>query len=58
MLISIVIPCYYSEKTIGAVVDLIAQEFEQHPGYSWECILANDGSKDGNFDEIHRLANR
>ena len=58
MLISIVIPCYYSEKTIGAVVDLIADEFAKHPHYSWECILANDGSTDGTFSEICRLSEK
>lgn len=30
MLISIVIPCYYSEKTIQKVVELTIQEFHAH----------------------------
>lgn len=33
MLISIVIPCYYSEKTIQKVVELTIQEFHAHKKY-------------------------
>ena len=29
MLISVVIPCYYSEKTIRKVVELVMAEFEK-----------------------------
>mgnify|MGYP001132594992 CR=1 FL=1 len=33
MLISVVIPCYYSEKTIRKVVELVMAEFEKNKGY-------------------------
>ncbi len=33
MLISVVIPCYYSEKTIRKVVELVMAEFEKNDGY-------------------------
>lgn len=56
MLVSIVIPCYYSEKSIRKVVELVMEEFEKNEGYSCEFILVNDGSKDGTFEEIRRLA--
>ena len=56
MLISIVIPCYYSEKTIRKVVELTIAEFEENPGYECEFVLVNDGSTDGTFDEIRALA--
>ena len=35
MLVSIVIPCYNSEHTIGEVVDLCMEEFAKMDGY--EC---------------------
>lgn len=54
MLISIVIPCYYSEKTIRKVVELTKTELEK-AGYETEFILVNDGSTDGTFDEIKSL---
>lgn len=56
MLVSIVIPCYYSKNTIRKEVELILDEFKQHDGYECEIILANDGSTDGTFDEIKKLA--
>lgn len=55
MLISIVIPCYYSEKSIRKVVKLVIEEFEKNKGYECEFILVNDGSKDGTFEEIKKL---
>ena len=56
MLVSIVIPCYYSEKTIRKEVEMILDEFARNDGYECEFILANDGSTDGTFDEIKKLA--
>lgn len=56
MLISIVIPCYYSEKTIGKVVELVTEEFDKRDGYECEFILVNDGSKDATYERIRELA--
>ena len=56
MLVSIVIPCYYSEKTIHKVVDMVTEEFSSHEGYDCEFVLVNDGSTDGTFEEIRRLS--
>lgn len=56
MLVSIVIPCYYSEKTIRKVVELVTEEFRQNDGYECEFVLVNDGSTDGTFREIRALA--
>lgn len=55
MLISIVIPCYYSEDTIRKEVEAIIDQFEQHDGYECEFVLVNDGSKDGTFAEIRAM---
>ena len=56
MLISIVIPCYYSEKTIHKVVDMVTEEFNKNDGYECEFVLVNDGSTDGTFNEIRKLS--
>ncbi len=55
MLISVVIPCYYSEKTIRRVVELVMAEFEKNEGYECEFVLVNDGSRDGTYEEIKKL---
>ena len=55
-LISVVIPCYYSEKMIRKVVTMTREELVSN-GYPYEFILVNDGSRDGTFAEIEKLAN-
>jgi glycosyltransferase involved in cell wall biosynthesis len=55
MLVSIVIPCYNSEKTIAKVVEMVMAEFKNFPGYECEFVLVNDNSKDKTFDEIKKL---
>ncbi|MFR8549119.1 MAG: glycosyltransferase family 2 protein [Lachnospiraceae bacterium] len=52
MLVSIVIPCYYSEKTIRRVVEMVMEEFDKNEGYECEFVLVNDGSKDGTYAQI------
>ena len=52
--ISIVIPCYNSENTIGAVVDEIISVVKDKLEY--EIILVNDGSTVALWDEIKRLS--
>lgn len=56
MLISIVIPCYNSEKTIRKVVEMVREEFVRIPGYTCEFVLVNDNSSDGTYKEICSLA--
>ena len=56
MLVSIVIPCYNSEHTIGEVVELAIQEFDKLDGYECEFVLVNDYSRDGTWNSICCLA--
>ena len=58
MLISFVIPCYYSENTIGKEVEAIIEQFKDNDGYECEFVLVNDGSKDGTFDVIQGLCEK
>lgn len=54
MVISVVIPCYYSEAMINKVVTMTRDELVR-AGYQYEFILVNDGSTDGTFAEIKKL---
>ncbi len=58
MLISIVIPCYNSEKTIGTVVDMCEEVIGGLDGYESEYILVNDSSPDHTFEAIRKTAER
>ena len=55
-LVSFVIPCYRSEKTIGAVTEEIKSTMSAIEGYDYEIVLVNDCSPDGTFEAIAALA--
>ena len=58
MLVSIVIPCYNSEHTIGKVVELAIEEFKKLNDYECEFVLVNDYSRDGTWKSIHGLTEK
>ncbi len=56
MLVSVIIPCYNSEKTIRTVVELVMEVFRAElPEYGCEFVLVNDNSADGTMEEIRKL---
>jgi undecaprenyl-phosphate 4-deoxy-4-formamido-L-arabinose transferase len=55
-LLSFVIPCYNSEKTIKFVVDEIIKTVTEENHYDYEIITVNDGSKDNVIDVLNALA--
>lgn len=55
-LISFVIPCYCSEKTIEAVVEEIIAKVQEQSQYDYEIILVNDFSKDDTKNVIWKMA--
>lgn len=55
-LISFVIPCYCSQKSIPKVVAEIKQEVAKRTEYDYEIILVNDHSKDDTYQVIKQLA--
>lgn len=57
-LISYVIPCYGSERTIESVVKEIQQLMDNHQQDTYEIILVNDSSPDNVWNVIESLANR
>lgn len=56
--ISVVIPCYFAEKSIVQVVEETIAEFEKANRHDYEFILVNDGSTDGTYKVIRQLALR
>ena len=54
--ISFILPCYGSEKTLGAVVEEIKAVVGQKKEYDYEIIAVNDCSPDGVWELIKRLA--
>lgn len=55
-LLSFVIPCYRSEKTIEKVIDEIIDTVAQREGYDYEVIAVNDCSPDGVYEVLRRIA--
>ena len=58
MLLSFVIPCYRSAKTLEKVVGDIEGLMHEHEDYSAEISLVNDGSPDNTFEVIESLTCR
>ncbi len=56
ILVSLVIACYRSEKTVRTVVDEIVHTFEASERYDYELILVNDCSPDHVWDELRDAA--
>ena len=55
MLISVVIPCYKSEKTIERVVNEIRSSITAGPGYEYQIVLVNDYPFDETFSVIRKI---
>jgi glycosyltransferase involved in cell wall biosynthesis len=57
-LISIIIPAYNEEEVIEALFDRICNLTGELPGFRFEMIFVNDGSKDKTLQVIEGLAER
>ena len=55
-LLSFVIPCYRSERTIARVIEEIDEVVRQRPEFSYEILAVNDCSPDNVLDVLRRLA--
>lgn len=58
MIISFVIPCYRSEKTIEGVIDEIIQVMSIRPHIDFEIICVNDYSPDDVYLVLQRIADK
>lgn len=57
-LLSFVIPCYRSEKTIEKVINEIIDTVSKKPGYDYEIIAVNDFSPDNVYEVLKKEADR
>lgn len=57
-LVSFVIPCYRSEKTLEGVVDEIRESIVKLAGYDYEIILVNDCSPDSTMEVIRSICEK
>lgn len=57
-LVSFVIPCYRSEKTLPAVIDEINTAMEKLEEYTHEIVLINDSSPDDTMNTIRELCQK
>lgn len=53
--VSIVIPCYRSERTVKDVVEELKETFKQRQEISYEIILVNDNSPDDVWNVIREI---
>lgn len=58
MLLSFVIPCYNSSKTVGSVINEIIDKVLEKPEYDYEIIAVNDCSPDNVYDVLCELARK
>lgn len=57
-MISFVIPCYNSSRTIEGVVEEVTHTMEKLTDYKYEIVLVNDCSPDATFDVIRRICSK
>lgn len=56
--ISVVVPCYHSERTVAPLVERLVAVLEDLSAQGYEIILVNDGSTDATWASIQRAAER
>ena len=54
--LSIVIPAYNEEKRLPATLDRVREYLSTYNDPDWECIVVDDGSKDGTADLVTRTS--
>src|SRR3990172_8924369 len=55
--LSILVPCYREEKNIPELWARISEVMKKEP-ISWEAVLVDDGSPDGTWEEIRKIAEK
>lgn len=58
MKISLIIPVYYNEKNLEPLYADLKEKLFRQLGCDYEIILVNDGSKDGSYEVMKKLADR
>lgn len=50
--VTIILPAYNEEASFPLIKERMASVIEQNPGYEWEFLLVNDGSRDHTLDRM------
>lgn len=58
MKVSIVIPVYYNEDNLPPLYQDIKEKFIDAIDYDYEIVMVNDGSQDGSYEVMKRLAQK
>ena len=58
MKISIVIPVYFNEENLFPLYEDISRKLFTHTEFEWEIVMVNDGSQDGSYAVMQKLAER
>lgn len=53
--ITILLPAYNEEASIGLLKEKMLEVTKQNPEYDWEFLLVNDGSRDNTLQLIKQL---
>ncbi|MGH8429610.1 MAG: glycosyltransferase, partial [Solimonas sp.] len=53
--VDVVIPCYNEVNVLEGSVRRTLQLFDQHPGYAWRLVIADNGSNDGTSELARKL---
>ncbi|MBP5277976.1 MAG: glycosyltransferase family 2 protein [Prevotella sp.] len=59
--VTILIPCYNEEESLPFMREALLQLISEQPGYQWELLFINDGSRDNTLrllEQIHQEDNR
>ncbi|MFC2149491.1 glycosyltransferase family 2 protein, partial [Candidatus Auribacterota bacterium] len=56
--ISIIVPVYYSEKTLDELMGNFKKLAEENSGYDLEYVFVDDGSGDGSYAKLQEIAGR
>jgi len=56
-MLSFIIPCYNSEKTVEIVINQIINKIHERDDYEYEIIAVNDCSPDNVYQVLKRIAN-
>ena len=54
--LSVIIPVYYNEESLEELYGRVVKFSDGHPGVDLEILFVDDGSGDGSYDVIRRIA--
>jgi glycosyltransferase involved in cell wall biosynthesis len=55
---SVLIPAFNEADAIARTLDVLGESLSRIPGYRWEIVVVNDGSRDGTLDVVKGYRSR